>query len=77
MGEADSSGAYSPDALEILQRAFDDARDRVPNHLKYPTGCRAMIAIQIFEATARGELSRQRLTREVLTRVFARMAHSD
>ena len=76
MGEADSSGAYNPDTLEVLQRAFDAAWDLVPNHLKYPDRLRVMIAIQIFEAAARGELDRNRLAREALTRVFARMPDS-
>ena len=63
--------AYDPAARETIQSAFNDAWELMPNHLKYPDRLRAMIAIQIFEAAARGELGRERFCRDALRRVLA------
>ena len=68
----DSRSVFDPDVLQTLSVAFDEAWDAVPNHFQYPERLRELLATQIFELAARGELDPARLSEQALARIFAR-----
>jgi hypothetical protein len=67
----ESRTTFDPDMLRVLAVAFDAAWDAVPNHFRNPDRLRQVLATQIFEAAARGEIDPRRICEAALTRTFA------